>query len=100
MKKLTKQAIARLYASPVRVADVNESFSLAEVTANFSRYRVVLRVELAHPTDWKCGTRQEVTLLHCVRDDGMFISVPDELNSLVEKLRGAATNSMEKLDLF
>ena len=100
MEKLTKQAIARLYASPVRVADVNGSFSLAEVTANFSRYRVVLRVELAHPTDWQCGSRQEVTLLHCVLNDGMFIPVPDELNSLVGKLREAAADSMGKLGLF
>jgi hypothetical protein len=97
MIKLTKQAVARLFASPIRVAVVNGCFKLAEVTASFSRYRVELRVEVGHPTlDWQCGCRQEVTLLYCVRDDGRFIHVPDELEPLVEKLRKAATITDEE----
>jgi hypothetical protein len=97
MIKLTKQAINRLFASPIRVALVNGCFNLAEVTASFSRYRVELRVEVSHPTlDWQCGCRQEVTLLYCVRDEGRFIPVPDELEPLVEKLRKAATMTDEE----
>jgi hypothetical protein len=97
MNKLTKQAITRLNTAPIRVALVNGCFKLAEVTASFSRYRVELRVEVSHPTlDWQCGCRQEVTLLYCVRDDGRFIPVPDELEPLVEKLRRAATMTDEE----
>jgi len=97
MEKLTKQAVARLFASPIRVAVVNGCFKLAEVTASFSRYRFELRVEVGHPAlDWQCGCRQEVTLLYCIRHDGLLIPVPDELEPLVEKLRKAATMTDEE----
>lgn len=75
----------------------NGCFNVASVTAEFSRYRVELRVETTHPSlAWQCGDKNEVSLIYWKGSSGHHLEVPAELNDLVEKLRSAGTMGNEE----
>lgn len=93
--KLTKEAIKRLYASPVHVQLWNGCFNRATATANFARHRFELRVDVTHPfLKWQCGTKDEVCLIHW--STGHHIDIPDELYELVHTLTIEASMSDEE----
>jgi len=96
--KLTKEAIKRLYASPVHVRLWNGCFNRAIATANFARHRFELSVEVTHPfLKWQCGNKDEVCITHWTNGGtGHHIDIPDELLDLVHTLKIKATMSDEK----
>lgn len=97
MEKLTKQAVARLLASPVEVRLINGCFNIATAIAAFSRYSIELRVEVTHPfLQWQRGRGDRVELNYWKGSEGNFMEVPSELEPLVEKLRKAATMADEE----
>jgi hypothetical protein len=92
MEKTTRQAVVRLFSSPVEVRLFNGCFNVASVKASFSRYEVELRVEVTHPfLQWQCGNKNAVELIHWMSCEGYRMELPPELEPLVEKLREAAT---------
>lgn len=94
---LTKQAVKRLFESPVLVKTWNGTFNTATVEAVFSRYRVELTVEASHPSlEWASGRRNQVRLVYWTSSSGSFLEVPEELKPLVEQLRLMATMSAEE----
>ena len=95
--KVTKQALARLNASPVEVTLYNGCFNKATVKAVFSRYTLELRVEVTHPAlQWQCGNKNAVELVCWKGCNGSLLPLPNELLPLVEKLREAATMTNEE----
>ena len=97
MEKLTRQAVARLNASPIEVRLWNGCFNRAVAKAEFSRYTLELRVEVTHSAlQWQCGNKNAVELVYWKGDEGSHLSLPQELLPLVEKLKEAATMTNEE----
>ena len=97
MDKLTKQALKRLQEAPVEVKLYNGCFNVASVKAEFSRYRVELRVEVTNPVlAWQCGNKNEVQLIYWKSCTGEHLQVPPELKGLVDNLKVAGTMSDEQ----
>jgi hypothetical protein len=95
--KVTKQALARLTASPVEVRLYNGCFNVATVKATFSRYSLELRVQVTHPAlQWQCGNKNAVELVYWESCEGYHLPLPQELLPLVEKLQEVATMTEEE----
>ncbi len=93
---LTPQALKRLNSAPAEVRLFNGCFNVASVKAVFSRYEVELRVQVTHPSlAWQCGNKSSVELLYWKSNEGTRLSLPTELEPLVQKLRKAATMTNE-----
>lgn len=94
---LTAQAVKRLAAAPVEVRLFNGCFNVASVKTKFSRYEVELRVQVTNPLlEWQCGNKNAVELIYWKSCEGTCLSVPTELEPLVQKLQEAAAMSEEE----
>jgi hypothetical protein len=95
--KVTKQALARLTASPVEVRLYNRCFNKATAKAVFSRYTLELRVEVTNPAlEWQCGNKNAVELVYWKGCEGFRLPLPEELLPLVARLQEAATMTSEE----
>jgi hypothetical protein len=94
---LTKEAIKRLYNSPVEVRLVNGCYNVATAEAKFSRHIFELRVQYVPPfITWLCGTQNEVSFWFYRGGSGLGTPVPSILEPLVKKLTEAAKMSDEE----
>lgn len=97
MEKVSRQAVNRLLTSPVKIRLYNGCFNKATAQVEFSRYTLELRVEVTHPAlQWQCGNKNAVELVYWKGCEGFQLPIPEELFSLVEKLREAATMTSEE----
>jgi hypothetical protein len=94
---LTKEAIKRLYNSPVEVRLVNRCYNVATAEAKFSRHRFELRVQYVPPfITWLGETQNEVSFWFYRGGCGQCVPVSSNLEPLVEKLTEAAKMSDEE----
>ena len=85
--KLTKRAIKRLKEEPKIVQMFNGYFNRVTVTASFSKYSIVLTVDVTHPLLEKFGVFNDVSLIHWTNHGGFRIDIPEELNPLVDEMK-------------
>jgi hypothetical protein len=92
LDKLSKHAIKKLLEAPIRVALWNGSFKRAKVVAEMSKYMVEVSADVSHPMlEWASKKRDAVSVTIWKGCNGYAIPLPQELYSLVEDLRKAAT---------
>ncbi len=90
---ISKQAINRLISSPVRVYLSNGCYNVAQATAEFTKYKLVLSVEVTHPTLHWLGTKSGVKLVRWAGCSGYSVPVPECLTEKVQEMIKQATMS-------